>query len=160
MKDKLAVMVKQKNLATENEHKTTQEQVNISVGSLSLPSHSTMELDPPAPSCISGIERIEVELYVSLMRERRDSAIQSAETLHNTAEKLKRENRELKVVMLQKIELERDFWRNKILEGQSRAGRMVKAALMKIYFLVHVPVYQTISNFFYSLPAAGIYIAI
>ena len=34
----------------------------------------------------------------------------------------------MKVRMEKRIETVRDFWRNQILEGQSRSGRIVKAA--------------------------------
>ena len=97
-----------------------------------LPQTSTMceKQTISLPSSLQGIERREVQSFVHEIERQRDGAVRSAQLCRDIAEKLKTENRTLKEDMIQKVETQRDFWRNKILEGQSRSGRMVKMALL------------------------------
>jgi hypothetical protein len=44
---------------------------------------------------------------------------------------MRKEKRELASSYNEKLELVRDFWRNNIKEGSTRAGRMVQKALQK-----------------------------
>ena len=57
--------------------------------------------------------------------------LQKAVHYRDLAEELKRDNRKLRVEMSEKIEAVRKFWRNSILEEQTRAGKMVMIALRK-----------------------------
>ena len=68
---------------------------------------------------------------ISSCRRERDKALNDALCYRNLAERLLVEKREMKVRMEKRVETVRDFWRNQILEGQSRSGRIVKAASMR-----------------------------
>ena len=54
-----------------------------------------------------------------------------ARQYRNLAEQSQSDKRLLKSNMEEKIETVRDFWRNIIIEGDSRGGRMVRAALIR-----------------------------
>ena len=60
-------------------------------------------------------------------RHERDKAISLARQYRNLAEQSQLYKRVLKSNMEDQIETVRDFWRNKIIEGDSREGRMVRA---------------------------------
>ena len=61
----------------------------------------------------------------------RNKALFLARQYRNLAEQSQSDKRLLKSNMEEKIETVRDFWRNKIIEGDSRGGRMVRAALIR-----------------------------
>ena len=77
----------------------------------------------------NGIERVDHARAIKLEKEKTKKALDQAQYYRNLAEKLRREKRNAVNVMNNKIEVVRDFWRNKILEGSTRAGRMVREAL-------------------------------
>ena len=58
----------------------------------------------------------------------RDHALLEAKDL---AEKLKEEKRELVQTYAGRVETVRDFWRSKIIEGDSRGGRLLRASLLR-----------------------------
>jgi len=47
------------------------------------------------------------------------------------AETVSAEKREIKYEMEKTVEVVRDFWRNKVVEGGSRAGLMLRASLLR-----------------------------
>lgn len=55
----------------------------------------------------------------------RDDALSKMKLYRNLAEKMRMEKRQLKYHMDKRVEVVRDFWRTKIFEGDSRAGRMI-----------------------------------
>ena len=64
-------------------------------------------------------------------RHERDKALSLARQYRNLVEQSQFDKRVLKSNLEDQIETVRDFWRNKIIEGDSRAGRMVRAALIR-----------------------------
>ena len=64
-------------------------------------------------------------------RNERDQALLQARYYRDLAEVTRAEKRALKYNLEEKIELVRDFWRNKIVEGGSRSGRMLRASLIR-----------------------------
>ncbi len=80
---------------------------------------------------VTGMERVTIASCIQLEREKTKKALQDAQFFRNVAERLKTEKRELASKMSDKVELVRDFWRNTVREGSSRAGKMVQRALDK-----------------------------
>lgn len=64
-------------------------------------------------------------------RRQRDDALALARQYRNLAEKGRSKSRQQKHELEEKVELVRNFWRNKIIEGGCRSGRMLRAALIK-----------------------------
>ena len=54
-----------------------------------------------------------------------------AQRYRNLAEESQSEKRVLKNHLERQIETVRDFWHNKIVEGDSRSGRILRAALIR-----------------------------
>lgn len=69
------------------------------------------------------------ELYAA--RKERNQALTLAQHYRNIAEATRTEKREIKKKLEGKVELVRNFWRNNIIEGGSRSGRILRAALIK-----------------------------
>ena len=61
--------------------------------------------------------------------EERDRALSLARIYRDMTETSQSEKRIMKSKLEKKIETVRDFWRNKLVEGTSRSGRMLRAAL-------------------------------
>jgi len=98
---------------------------------------------------LSGVDRVAVQDAISSCRRERDKALNDALCYCNLAERPLVEKREMKVSMEKRIETVRDFWRNQIFEGQSRSGRIVKAAsksAKEILFLVILAYRQDYCN--------------
>lgn len=64
-------------------------------------------------------------------RYERNKALSLAQHYRNVAEEKQSEKRALKSELEQQIEVVRDFWRNKVVEGSSRSGRILRAALIR-----------------------------
>ena len=62
-------------------------------------------------------------------REDRNQALFLARHYRALAEKTRSDARMLKMNLESRVETVRDFWRNQIVEGTSRSGRMLRAAL-------------------------------
>ena len=54
-----------------------------------------------------------------------------AKCYRDLAETLKKEKRELENKLHTQTEIVRDFWRNKIFEGGSRGGKLLRASLLQ-----------------------------
>ena len=74
----------------------------------------------------SVLQRIDHAYAIELEKEKTRKALDQVQYL---AEKLRREKRNAVNIMNEKTEVVRDFWRSKILEGSTRAGRIVREAL-------------------------------
>ena len=85
----------------------------------------------PDISALSNADEIPVKTADSSVKQALKDALCQVQSYRNLAERLQREKRELKHQMEEKTEVVVDFWRNKLLEGSSRAGKMVKCALQK-----------------------------
>ena len=68
---------------------------------------------------------------VKAVRKERDQALMLARQYRNEVEECREEKRELKCKLERRMELIRGFWRNKIIEGGSRSGRILRAALLR-----------------------------
>ena len=79
---------------------------------------------------VTGIDRIAVVRHIESANEEKRKAQQAALCYRNMAERLQKEKRELETTLNEKVELVRDFWRNNIKEGSTRAGKMVQRALL------------------------------
>lgn len=77
----------------------------------------------------NGLKEIEHAFAIKLEKEKTKRALDEARYYRNLAEKLRKEKRSAVNIMNEKVEVVRDFWRNKILEGSTRAGRIVREAL-------------------------------
>jgi hypothetical protein len=109
---------------------------NEEFDALLLPSMSTSTSpldssdDVAANIGVSGVARVYFNNKIRLEREKRIKAVQEAQAYRNMAETMRREKRQIVNTMNEKIEVVRDFWRNNIKEGSSRAGIMVRRALL------------------------------
>ena len=61
----------------------------------------------------------------------RDHALLEAKKYRNLAEKLKKDKQDLAQAYAGRVETVRDFWRSKIVEGDSRGGRLLRASLLQ-----------------------------
>lgn len=64
-------------------------------------------------------------------RKERDEALHTAQRYRNMAEIARKEKRDLKSKLEGKIETVRNFWRNQIVEGNSRSGRILRESLIR-----------------------------
>ena len=64
-------------------------------------------------------------------RKERDYALITARQWRDKAESAQAEKRKLKNEMEKTVEVVRDFWRNKVVEGESRSGKILRAALIR-----------------------------
>ena len=64
-------------------------------------------------------------------RYERNQALSLAQHYRNVAEERQSEKRVLKSKLEQQIEVVQDFWHNKVIEGSSRSGRILRAALIR-----------------------------
>ena len=60
----------------------------------------------------------------------RDKALKDALHYRTLVEKLETDLAELKTTMHHRVAAVRDFWRNKVLEGESRSGMILRCSLM------------------------------
>ena len=92
----------------------------------------SQELDSSIPASIVGIDRVAVNSAIQIEREKKLAAYQEAQHYRNLSERLRKEKRELANTLNSKLELVRDFWRNNIAEGSTRAGRIVQMGLKQL----------------------------
>jgi len=69
--------------------------------------------------------------HVESARSERNQALRLVQHYRNLAEEYCREKRDLQYKLEAKIELVRDFWRNQVVEGGSRSGKILRAALIR-----------------------------
>ena len=72
---------------------------------------------------------VAVKKYISKLVEDRDVAMATAQSYRNRMEVLEVENQKLTCEMHSRVQRIRTFWRNKVAEGGTRAGKCVKKAL-------------------------------
>ena len=101
-------------------------------GVLLLPSVSSIPCQVTIPCNINtAVERTHVESCIEEIRSKCDKALKDTLLYRNMAEQLRREKRALHNKLTEKCETIRDFWRNNLVEGCSRGGRMVREALFR-----------------------------
>ena len=64
-------------------------------------------------------------------RKARNDALLVAHQFRDMAETLQAQKRDMKYEMEKTVEVVKEFWCNKVIEGGSRAGRMLRASLLK-----------------------------
>ncbi len=80
------------------------------------------------PSHMSQMARTDCKQIVQKAREERDQALKLAQQFRNIPEQSFSEKRCLQYELESKVETVRDFWRNKIVEGGSRSGSILRAS--------------------------------
>ena len=90
-------------------------------------------VEEPTSTCCSEslIHSTQCIEHVRTARSERDRALRLAKHYCNMAEETHREKRDLQHRLETQVELVRNFWRNQIVEGDSRSGRMLRAALIR-----------------------------
>lgn len=85
----------------------------------------------------SALKRVEIKDYFSRMMKKEEKATELCRVMRDRIETLEDALKDSKVKMMKmhrenqrKIEKVRYFWRNKIFEGNSRGGELLKAALI------------------------------
>ena len=105
------------------------------LGALILPSVS-----PSSPAStedlvskmgITGITRVFFASTIQSEQKKTSKALEEAKFYRNLAERMRKEKNDFATAANRKIEMVQEFWRNNVKEGSSRAGRMVRCALMK-----------------------------
>ena len=64
-------------------------------------------------------------------REECDNALLVARQCRDLAETAQAEKRDVKYELEKRVEVVRDFWRSKVVEGGSRSGLMLRASLLR-----------------------------
>ena len=120
---------KRRRKQTVNEYKgINKELCQSSTGTLILPEVDIPESDNKAQGTLTGIQRMEAEQRIRTAEADKVRALTQAQRYRDLAERYRSEQRDTKVNMSRTIETVRQFWRNKILESNTRAGRMVMMA--------------------------------
>ena len=77
------------------------------------------------------VENLTAKQYITSLIKERDEAIMSAQMCRNKVDELRTANRRIYCNMHDRIDTIRNFWRNNIVEGNSRAGMCIKLALQQ-----------------------------
>ena len=77
------------------------------------------------------IEKVAVKKCIENLVDERDAAIKTVRYLRNQVEDLQSRNRKLYCEMNDKIDTVRNFWRNRLVEGDTRSGTCVKLAVQR-----------------------------
>ena len=77
------------------------------------------------------VENLTAKQYIANLIKERDEAILSAQMCRNKVDELRSANRRIYCNMHDRIDTIRNFWRNNIAEGNSRAGMCVKLAIQQ-----------------------------
>ena len=104
---------------------------DTSKGTLLLPSVHVSDEKQPFSYVASVLTTLEQQSLIEKARNERNRAMIDAKCYRDLAEKIMKEKRELENTMKRRTEVVRDFWRNKILEGDSRSGKILMASLAK-----------------------------
>lgn len=79
---------------------------------------------------VTGIDRVAVSSALLKEKEKTKQAVEKAQFYRDLAERIRAEKREKVYELNNKVELVRNYWRNKLCEGSSRAGKLVQKALL------------------------------
>ena len=78
---------------------------------------------------VKGVaSQIAAQQYISQIAKERDKALEMARSYRNHVDELQAKNRRLHCEMNDRVDVIRNFWRNNIAEGSTRAGRSVQRA--------------------------------
>ena len=91
-----------------------------------------LPIQEPTPTCSSdSVRNAEYMEQIRIARKERNTALIAAQCYRDMAENSQKEKREIQYKLEANTELVRNFWRNKIIEGSSRSGKMLRAALLR-----------------------------
>ena len=99
--------------------------VHSSSGVLLLPSVPPLSEEQSSLLIAKVLTGVEQQSIIQEARNDRDRAIMEAKTYRDLAEKIKKEKREQECKQTEAV---RDFWRNKVLEGDTRGGKILRAS--------------------------------
>lgn len=85
----------------------------------------------------SNVLVLKCKEHICKARQERNEAFFLARHYRDLAEKNRSDTRILKKNLEAQIETVRDFWHNLIVEGSSRSGRMLRAALIKTIIIYY-----------------------
>lgn len=85
----------------------------------------------PSCSCSDIIVAAQCKQQLKNACQERDNALVLARQYRGMAEECQTEKRRLKHKLEEKVELVRNFWRNKVVEGGSRSGKILRASLIR-----------------------------
>ena len=77
------------------------------------------------------VEKLAVKECLENLVDERDTAIKTVRLLRSKVEDLQSKNRKLYCEMNDKIDTVRNFWRNRLVEGDTRSGMCVKLAVQR-----------------------------
>ena len=86
-------------------------------------------------SCVSSIDRVDLDAYHHKLKQEANKGYNSARIYRNAYEKIKQRYKELDIKSCKDKDAIRFFWRNQIMEGQFRAGNILRRAIMSPDFV-------------------------
>ena len=89
-----------------------------------LPPRATTRYEDHRWRSAAGVDRVVVTSAFELERKKTLKACRQAQCYRNLAEQMRKENRDLANSYKEKLKLVRDFWRNNIKEGSTRARKI------------------------------------
>lgn len=96
-----------------------------------LLSPAIVPIAEPSCSCTNTVVSARCKELLEDARRERNNAIMLARGYRDMAEQCQTEKRKLKYKLEEKVEVVRNFWRNSVLEGSSRSGLILRAALIR-----------------------------
>ena len=89
-------------------------------------------ISEPPSSCTSiPVHSARCKQLLESARKERDHALSLARHYRDMAETSQAQKRILKADLENRVELVRNFWRDKVVEGSTRSGKMLRAALIR-----------------------------
>ena len=89
---------------------------------------------PPMEAASQGSDIVHTKYcseHVQHARVERDDALRLVKFYRDRVEDLVKQKRDLRYSLESQVDRVRTFWRNHIIEGESRAGKMVRASLFR-----------------------------
>ena len=87
--------------------------------------------EPPSSCTSSPVHSARCKQLLESARKERDHALSLARHYRDMAETSQAQKRIVKADLERKVELVRNFWRDKVVEGKTRSGKMLRAALIR-----------------------------
>lgn len=103
----------------------------INLAPVLIPINETPPIQAVSSEGDDVVHTTQCSVHVQLARNERNDALRLAQLYRNRIEQLVTEKRDLRHSLEEQVEKTREFWRNHIMEGGTRAGRMVRAALFR-----------------------------
>lgn len=75
------------------------------------------------------VSKLSAEKYIEHLHRERDHALEQARLFRNQVDEVRSKSRQMCTKLNDRVDVVRNFWRNKIAEGSTRAGRCVRQAI-------------------------------